>query len=98
MKEIALIAALTLIGACSVKPEAMFYEVTQRSANGVTIQANIGNLDRQSSFMAQMQAHMDGMAGVECEGLGRGSANVTNQNISTSGPYYTWMTRTYSCQ
>lgn len=97
MKRIS-IGAIASLSACTFNPESMFYEVSQSNANGVVIQANIGNMDRQSQEVAQMTAHMDGMAIRECKGLGKSASSLTNQRISTAGPYYTWLERTYSCQ
>lgn len=97
MKRIGIIAIASL-SACTFSPDRMFYEVSQSNANGVIIQANIGNMDRQSPEVAQMAAHMDGMAFRECEELGKSAAGFTDQRTYTAGPYHSWLERTYRCQ
>ena len=91
------ILALAALAACA-SPEGMFYEVTQRGADTVSIQANVGNMDQQSAFVAQMRDHMDGMAVKECQGLGKKGARVINEVTRTAGPYQTWTERAYRCQ
>lgn len=90
--------ALTGHAACTPNPEAFFYEVTQRTAGGVSIQVNKGNTDLQSTAVEQMLTHMDGMAIKECEGLGKSGATVTAERNYTTGPYYSWIERTYQCR
>ncbi|MDE4297135.1 hypothetical protein PXK56_18280 [Phaeobacter gallaeciensis] len=96
MRNLVLVLALTGLAACA-SPEGMYYEVTQRGADTVSIQANVGNMNRQSPVFAQMMTHMDGMAVEECRGAGKKEARVTNEWTRTAGPYHTWVERSYAC-
>jgi hypothetical protein len=92
-----LTAALAGLAACS-SPEGMHYEVTQRTADTVSIQMNVGNMDQQSPMVAEMKDHMNVMAEGECLALGKsGSAYATNEWTRRAGPYYTWKERSYKC-
>jgi hypothetical protein len=90
------LAALAGLAACA-SPESMFYEVTRRSADAVNYQVNIGNMNRQSSEVADILAHMDGLATTECQNMGKQSARMTDEWTRTSGSYYTWVERAYRC-
>lgn len=90
------IFALTGLCACAA-PENMYYEVTQRRGDSVNLQTNIGNMKRDSEAVASMLAHMDGMANQECQRMGKRSARTVDEWSRTSGPYYTWVERSYHC-
>lgn len=91
------IAALAGLAACA-SPEKMHYEVTQRGTNTVSLQMNVGNMDRESEMVSKMLSHMDGLAVSECRNMGKASAHVTNQTARTTGPYYSWIERSYDCR
>ncbi len=95
MKFIRLIAFIGL-AACAT-PENMFYEVTERTADGVSIHVNKGNMDLNSDMVARMLVHMDGMALSECQGKGKRLARQDRERAYTTGPYYSWIERTYTC-
>lgn len=90
--------ALAVLTACSVGPEKMFYEVTQRTTNGFSIQANKGNMDMMSEMVAQMRVHMDKMAVSECQGMGKNEAVRISERQYTTGPYYSWIEQSYNCR
>lgn len=84
------------LGAC-VSPEGMYYEVTQRRGDSVSLQTNIGNMKRDSEMVADMLAHMDTMANQECQSMGKTSARSVDEWWRSSSPYYTWVERSYRC-
>jgi hypothetical protein len=86
------IVVLAGLAACA-SPESMYYEVAQSSSHATVIRANIGNMDRQSKEIGLMRVQMDAMAIKECVG----DMALANERISTGGPYYTWLERTYDC-
>ncbi|MFC2967708.1 hypothetical protein [Acidimangrovimonas pyrenivorans] len=92
------ILALVALAACSFNPERMYYQVTQRSANGVSIQVNKGNMDMKAPELAQVLDHMDDMATKECRGMGKTKAARKAQRHYRTGPYYDWIERAYICK
>lgn len=98
MKFRSLLIALAGLTACTFSPENMFYEVTERSSNGVSIQTNRGNMDLNSPEVAQMLAHMDAMAFQECMKVGKAKAAVKSERAYTTSAYYSWIERNYQCK
>lgn len=92
-KEVFVFAALVGLAACAT-PDKMYYEVVERGRNTVAIQANIGNMNRQSDMVNGIRAKIDEMARTECQG----NADFTGESIHTAGPYYTWLERSYDCR
>ena len=72
----------------------MIYNVAQSNGKTVVIQANIGNMKRESDFIDLMRDHMDTMAVKECTGKVR----LSDERISVAGLYHTWLERTYACK
>lgn len=88
-----MITILLVLSACAT-PDQMYYEVVGRGRDTVAIQANIGNMDRQSEMVAGIRAKIDEMARTECQG----DTYLTGETIRTAGPYYTWLERSYGCR
>ncbi len=96
MKFIGFIA-LAGLAACSVDHTDFSFEVTQRSANEVRIQTHKGALGMDQAKVDAMFAHMDGIAAKECQGFGKRGARFSGDRTYTTGVYYGWHERIYSC-
>lgn len=96
MKYIGLIA-LAGLAACSVDYTNFSYEVTQRSAKEVRIQTHKGALGMDEAKVSEVFANMDRLATKECQSFGKNGARFTGDRTYTTGVYYAWHERIYSC-
>lgn len=94
-----LLAGIALAGlaACSTTYDDFIYEVTQRSADEVRIQTHKGAFNMESSQVTAMIAHMNSMAADECRAFGKSGAKYKGDRRYTTGAYYSWVERIYTC-
>lgn len=91
------ILALTGLAACSVSYDQFLYEVTEKSAEEVRIQTHQGMLSMEPDEVRKGLAHMEAKAAAVCQEFGRGRAVYRSERTYTTGAYYSWVERAYSC-
>ena len=94
-----LLAGIALAGlaACSTTYDDFIYEVTQRSEDEVRIQTHKGALNMEANQVTSMFAHMDSLATNECKAFGKSGAKFKGDRRYTTGAYYAWLERIYTC-
>lgn len=98
MRKISLLMATLVIAGCAAKYDNFIYEVTRSDFEEVRVQTHKGALNMAPEEVSKLHTHMQNLADAECVKHGGRAAKYKTQRQYTTGAYYSWVEKIYTCR